>query len=676
MGASIAVVGMGALSALGPGCAALARALGTGEDGLRPVRRFPMASFRAHLGGMVPAFDDPALAGGEMANRLCPRFATDAIREAIGSRVLPPRTLLIMGASQVDSAIPVHSLVEATKVALGFSGPALTVSTACSSSTAAIGLGVAALRGRVADAVIVGGADVLVPELYGGFDALGLLTLEKCAPFGTIFGTTLGEGAGFLVLVRQEDSGGPTPAILGYGLSCDAWHETSPHPHGEGLAIAMRAALGTAGVSDVAYVSAHGTGTEANDAAEVRAIEQVFGHVPPISSSKGVLGHAQAAAGSLEIITTFLGMEAGQYPPSVRASPARARMPSTVVTAPRTGAIPLALANSAAFGGANAVVVLGGSGCQSPDVDPHRVYWLGGAAAGRHGRGDVAGARHATLPALPDLPSLAGIRVDPRTLDPAGHLLTRAVADALADARVRPTRDTRDHIGLIGGAVNVSPSTHRTFQASIRDRGVGQPSVAAFARMVLNAPAGAAARALGLRGAHTLVSAGPGTGLACIVTAAMLLADDGPTHTLVAGAVDEEDEGGAYGAAAATLGRTPSNIRVAGWAVAADPEAAEREALERAQRGGPPSRPGGGGREPNGRRTPGSDDDVEVHVDYRDTPDFPVPLGALGHGPSVDGVHRCLLAVAALRSGARAALVVETGGLASFALVLIQEEPS
>jgi hypothetical protein len=125
----------------------------------------------------------------------------------------------------------------------------------------------------------------------------------------------------------------------------------------------------------------------------------------------------------------------------------------------------------------------------------------------------------------------------------------------------------------------------------------------------------------------------------------MLLADDGPTHTLVAGTVDEADAGGAYGAAAVTFGRAASAIRLVGWAIADSAEEAEREAL-----GGRP-------------------------VDYRDTPDAPRALGALGHGPAVDGLHRCLLAVGALRGGARAALVVETGGLASFAVVLSRETP-
>lgn len=648
--------GMGALSALGAGVGPLAQALDTGDDGIRPVRRFATAAFGARIAGLVPAYDDQRYRGGAMANRLCPGFACAAIREAMaaaGLSVFPPRSLLVMGASQVDSTSPVHELVEATVKELAFPGAALTISTACSSSAAAIGVGVAALRLGLADLVIVGGADVLVPELFGGFDSMGLLTTEKCTPFGVRFGTTLGEGAGFVVLERAS-AGETATRVAGYGLSCDAWHETAPHPQGEGLAAAIAACLQSAGLSgaEVDYVNAHGTGTAPNDVAEVQAIQAALGRTPAFSSSKGTLGHAQAAAGVLETITTVLAMEKGVLPPSLRASPRRERVPDGLVEAPRAGTVEVALSNSAAFGGANAVVAVSR---HRPSPTPHRhaVYWLGGSACGRHGTGLARlheALDDAEAPTSTALPSLRGLRVDPRTLDPAGTLLVRAVADALAEAGVSVGRENRDRVGLIGGAVNVSPSTHETFQASIRARGIGHPSAPAFARMVLNAPAGAAARALGLRGAHTMLSTGPGTGLAAVVLAATLLADNGPTTTLVAGAVDEADPAGANGAAAAVLGRTPGAIRVSAWAWAATPEEAEAQVLDA---------PGG-----------------PLRPDYRDTPAHPAPLFGVGNGPAVDGVHRVLRAVRALERGARTALVVEAGGLSASAILFSLESPS
>lgn len=115
--------GMGALSALGAGVGPLAQALDTGDDGIRPVRRFATAAFGARIAGLVPAYDDERYRGGAMANRLCPGFACAAIREAMaaaGLSVFPPRSLLVMGASQVDSTSPVHELVEATVKELAF----------------------------------------------------------------------------------------------------------------------------------------------------------------------------------------------------------------------------------------------------------------------------------------------------------------------------------------------------------------------------------------------------------------------------------------------------------------------------------------------------------------------------------------------------------------------------
>ena len=99
---------MGACSALGDGLAPLREALFTGLDGLRPVRRFSTDPFQASLAGMVPHYDDRAYDGGAMANRLCPAFASIAIREALAGIDPVPRTLLIMGTSQVDAELPVQ----------------------------------------------------------------------------------------------------------------------------------------------------------------------------------------------------------------------------------------------------------------------------------------------------------------------------------------------------------------------------------------------------------------------------------------------------------------------------------------------------------------------------------------------------------------------------------------
>src|SRR5262249_40486886 len=138
----------------------------------------------------------------------------------------------------------------------GAGGPRITISTACASSTNAIGLARELLLDGSADAVIAGGADALTPLIFAGFHALGLLARDRCAPFSEPRGTTIGEGAGFVVLEMPDRAAARGARLLGlvsgHGLSCDAHHPTSPDPTGAGIARAARAALADAALSAAA----------------------------------------------------------------------------------------------------------------------------------------------------------------------------------------------------------------------------------------------------------------------------------------------------------------------------------------------------------------------------------------------------------------------------------------
>src|SRR5262249_54328647 len=147
----------------------------------------------------------------------------------------------------------------------------------------------------IADAVIAGGSDALTEEIFAGFHNLGLLSPAKCAPFSEPPRTTLGEGAGFVVLERGDRAlrrgASPIARISGYGPSCDAYHAAPPDPTGAGVSRAARAALAAAGLApaDIDYINAHGTGTEANDPAEWRGILAVLGdraRAVPVSATK------------------------------------------------------------------------------------------------------------------------------------------------------------------------------------------------------------------------------------------------------------------------------------------------------------------------------------------------------------------------------------------------------
>jgi len=663
---AVAISGMGAVSSLGWGCAALGEALRAGRDGLVTVRRFPVTETRASLGGIVPGENTPAADHGVIARTRSPRYALTAIREALEQAGLSEatlrgsRTALVVGLSLVDDGDCLHELLQDIKEGLGFDGPALTLSTACCSSTACIGLGMALVQSGRFDRVIAGGADALIPALFGGFDALGVLSEEPCGPFSQTYGTVVGEGAGFVVLERAPAK--PLAWLSGFGLSNDAWHESSPDPSGAGLANAARGALAHAGLApeQIDYVNAHGTGTEANDAAETRALREVFGEtLPPVSSTKAALGHAQAAAGSLELIASLICMADGTIPPTLRSEPKRQYVPADCVPGPTPRAWPVAhlLSNSAAFGGANACVIASAAPLEQRSLQ--RPVWLvGGAAIGTHGA-SIEALRDALAagvrtPLSPDLDGIRVPRVDTSAMDPSARLLTAATHAALKDARLRVRRNNRDRVGLIAGLVRPSPTMSRAYNAGVAVNGVAKPPLGVFTQLVLNAPAGACARALGLRGPHTAVTAGPGTGLAAVAVAFSLLAGGPGADALVAAGVDEPrtpEAGHAYGAAAVTLATAPAPgdprpaVRLAGLGLADDPERAAAAAMDEAGL---------------------------VDVDRRLGPGVDAVSVALGSGPALDGLHRLVWALSTLRSGeARSALILDVGSCVATAVVLV-----
>ena len=173
---------------------------------------------------------------------------------------------------------------------LGIEGPAMTISTACSSSARAFITARRLLASGQADVALVGGADSLCSLTLNGFDSLESLSEQRCLPFAAgRDGINIGEGAA-LFLVSHE----PAPlALLGDGESSDAWHISAPHPQGEGAERAMRIALARAGLEAdrVGYINAHGTATRLNDEMESRALARLFPNPVPVSSTKVLTGH-------------------------------------------------------------------------------------------------------------------------------------------------------------------------------------------------------------------------------------------------------------------------------------------------------------------------------------------------------------------------------------------------
>lgn len=377
----VVVTGVGMVTPLGVGVETSWARTVAAENGVGPIRRFDPAGFPVRFAAEAPF---PGSGPGLKA-----RLVEAALGEALAQSGVPggPRLGVCVGseaarppiewlwdegvpdAAEVAALAPDVPTLQARRLA-GAEGPWSTVSTACTSSSQAIGEALLRVRRGEADAMIAGGVDALSePLMVVGFSKLGALSSRNedpsraSRPFDLHRdGFVLGEGAGFLVLEAEDVArrrGAPILArVAGWGCSCNAWRITDSPPDGRGAAQAMVAALRDAQVpaDAVGYVNAHGTSTPQNDASESMAIRRVFGAATPaVSSTKGQMGHLVAACGAVEAILCVLALRDGVVPPTrnlEEVDPACAGL-DHVMGASREVALRYALTNAFGFGGSN-----------------------------------------------------------------------------------------------------------------------------------------------------------------------------------------------------------------------------------------------------------------------------------------------------------------------------------
>lgn len=240
-------------------------------------------------------------------------------------------------------------------------GPALTISTACSSSARAMITGKRLIESGMVDAAIVGGADTLSRMPINGFNSLESLSNVRCKPFSAERnGITVGE-AGALILLTQEAG---KVQLLGVGESSDAWHMSAPHPEGAGAIRAIEMALREAKLTpcDIGYINMHGTATRLNDEIEAKVVNQLFGENVPTSSTKHLTGHTLGAAGACEAVLCYLLLSRGLALPAQDFTDAHQDLSLAacgLLCAPKPFAKPVMLSNSFAFGGNNASLIFG-----------------------------------------------------------------------------------------------------------------------------------------------------------------------------------------------------------------------------------------------------------------------------------------------------------------------------
>src|SRR5213082_9581 len=390
--ARVAVVAAGVVSPLGFGLRETLDSLREGRDCIAPVTRFSVAECRCKTAGQVAderLINDQPEAGRARRLHRASFMMIYALKEALAQEPRFKPELTVVGTtsggmsygedyyrslyrrdSLRDSPAwiancPAQKPVIDAQEVFEISAPCQVIANACASGTNAIGHAFECVRSGRYERVLAGGYDALSELVFVGFDSLQASTPEKCRPFDRDrTGMVLGEGAAILALENLEDARARDARILGeiigYGISTDNHHLTQPDPSGSGPRRAMEQALDSAGRSaeEVNYINAHGTATPFNDAAEGKAIAELFGSIP-VSSSKSMIGHSLGAAGAIEAVVCLLALQAQLLPPNINfRRPDQDLDLDIVANKSREAKIDIVLSNSFGFGGTNASILI------------------------------------------------------------------------------------------------------------------------------------------------------------------------------------------------------------------------------------------------------------------------------------------------------------------------------
>jgi len=456
----VVITGMGICSAAGADVDQVRERLKAAESNIAPLTAFDTKSLKVTQGAEAKAFDPASRFTSRQRHKIdrATLMALTAAREAFDraglrqQEVHEDRLGLSVGVSgasafqnvavKLDRSIPVskysglfylrhvpHFQTEVLSRELGIHGFQTTSATASSGSAIAIGNAFRQLRAGKADVALAGGGEILTVLNAVGMSSLGLSEDEPCSPFSGREGISFGEGAGFVVLETLKHAQRRGAAIrgelLGYGESVDAYDPISNDPSGEGVYRAMQKALHDArlGSSQIGWIKASGTGNRTQDLAETAAIKQLFEKkeaVPPVSSLEPNFGHANGVSPVLGLIGALLCQQDGVIPPTLNFTEARAGCDLDYVpNTPREEPVDYFLSNAVAFGGVNAVLVMGrypardhGEGNEAPEESTTN----GSSRSPRSDEAHVAAGRGFTEPSLGRV-CITGLGV----VSPVGH---------------------------------------------------------------------------------------------------------------------------------------------------------------------------------------------------------------------------------------------------------------
>ena len=403
----VVVTGMGAVTALGLDTQSTWTGVVNGKNGVRVIEHFDASAFSTRFSASLQDFSvegyiEPrdakrmdlfiqyGMVAGIQAMRDSGLEITEANQDRVGCNVgagiggigLIEKTSLLMNKSGPRKISPffvpgsiINMVAGNLSIEFNLRGPNLAMVTACTTGTHSIGLGARLIAAGDADAMLVGGAEMgTTPAGLGGFAAARALSTRNDDPSTASRpwdkerdGFVLGDGAGVMLIESLESAqarGANIYAeVVGFGMSGDAYHMTSPPEDGRGAALSMRNALASAGMNadEVDYINAHGTSTPAGDVAETLAIKSVFGdhsYDLAVSSTKSMIGHLLGAAGAVEAIFSTLAIRDGVAPPTINlTNPDDGCDLNYVPGIAQELDIKVAMSNSFGFGGTNGTLI-------------------------------------------------------------------------------------------------------------------------------------------------------------------------------------------------------------------------------------------------------------------------------------------------------------------------------
>ncbi len=352
----VAITGMGIFCSIGKNVKEFCQSLKDGKTAIGSITLFDTSKYPSRIGAEIRDYrpeqyfekrelrrlsrtDQFALISAEEAVRsseIQSYYSSDEVGVCLGAGAggmmeaeIYHREVLLKGTSNPSLILPFIPSFTTTSISkrFGFSGPKITVTTACSSSATSIGYGADLIRKGKCKAILCGGSEALSELTFGGFNSLRAMDQNPCKPFDRRrAGMNLGEGGAILILEDFEEAKRRGVKIyaefLGYGIGGEAYHITAPEPSGSVEAWVMMDAIREGGITleEVDYINAHGTGTPLNDKVETLSIKKAFGkkaYSIPVSSIKSMVGHCLGSAGAIEAVASVLSISEKFIPPTL-----------------------------------------------------------------------------------------------------------------------------------------------------------------------------------------------------------------------------------------------------------------------------------------------------------------------------------------------------------------------